>query len=62
MRESVIALAAGAVAWAIPVLGIATNRPFGAFLLVVAFLLFVTAHREERLVRPGAGGDGGQKG
>lgn len=51
MRESLIGLAAGSVAWAIAVLGIATNRAFGLFLLVVSLLLFIAAHQEERRTR-----------
>lgn len=47
MRESLTILAAAAGAWAIAVLGVATNRPFGAFLLAVALVLFVAAYHED---------------
>jgi hypothetical protein len=50
MRESLFALAAAAGAWAVGVLGIATNKPFGVYLLVVAFLMFVAAHRDVTLI------------
>lgn len=48
MRESLIALAAGAVAWAVTVLDVSSNRPFGVFLLALALVLFVFAHYESR--------------
>jgi hypothetical protein len=46
MREILLTIAAGAGAWALAMLGVTTNRPFGVFLLVAGFLLVLAAHNE----------------
>jgi hypothetical protein len=50
LREPLLVLAAAAGAWAIGVFGIATNRPFGIYLLLVGLSFFVAAHREQDVV------------
>jgi len=48
-KEILFAVAAAAATWAVGVSGFSTNRPFMAFLLVVALALVVTGHHWESL-------------